>query len=59
MEKTPTPTPKKQTVHKNASWGAIISIVIILVMVIVGAFYAWGQRIDQDRALQNTSSASY
>jgi hypothetical protein len=46
-EETPVPT-----VHRNASWGAIISITIILAMVIVGAFYSWGQRIAEQRAVQ-------
>ncbi|HVB20161.1 MAG TPA: hypothetical protein VNF51_02680 [Candidatus Paceibacterota bacterium] len=32
---------------KQQSWGAVISIVIIVLMVIIGAFYAWGQRISQ------------
>jgi uncharacterized protein HemX len=41
-----------QTVHRNASWGAIISITIILAMVIVGAFYSWGQRIAEQKAVQ-------
>ena len=41
-----------ETVRRNASWGAIISITIILVMVIVGAFYSWGQRISQEKAVQ-------
>jgi len=33
---------------KDASYGALISIVIILAIVIVGAFYSWGRRIDQN-----------
>ena len=48
---TTTPEPK-ESVHRNASWGAIISITIILTMVIVGAFYSWGQRISEERAVQ-------
>jgi hypothetical protein len=42
-----TPVP---TLHRNASWGAIITIVIILAMIVIGAFYAWGKRIDEERA---------
>ena len=34
---------------KNAPYGALVSIIIILLIVIVGAFYAWGQRIAADR----------
>ncbi|OGG48407.1 hypothetical protein A3G63_00150 [Candidatus Kaiserbacteria bacterium RIFCSPLOWO2_12_FULL_52_8] len=41
MIPTVMPTPKQQ------SWGAVISIVIIVLMIIVGAFYAWGKRVAQ------------
>lgn len=37
------PSPKQQ------SWGALISIVLIVLMVVVGAFYAWGERIASER----------
>ena len=48
-----TTTPEtKETLHRDASWGAVISITIILTMVIVGAFYSWGQRISEERAVQ-------
>ena len=43
------------TIHRNASWGAIISITIILAMVIIGAFYSWGQRVSEERAAQAQS----
>jgi hypothetical protein len=36
------PSPKAQ------SWGALISIIIIVLMIIIGAFYVWGQRISED-----------
>jgi phosphoribosylcarboxyaminoimidazole (NCAIR) mutase len=39
------PSPKAQ------SWGVIISIVIIVLMIVVGAFYAWGERISEENAL--------
>ena len=39
------PSPKAQ------SWGAVISIVVIVLMVVVGAFYAWGKRIAEQKAL--------
>ncbi len=38
------PSPKAQ------SWGAVISIIIIVLMVIIGAFYAWGERISENTA---------
>jgi hypothetical protein len=39
------PTPRQQ------SWGTIVSLVIIVAMIIVGALYAWGKRIADERAL--------
>lgn len=33
---------------KDASYGALISIVLILAIIVVGAFYVWGQRIEQN-----------
>ena len=39
------PSPKQQ------QWGVVISIVIIVLMIIIGAFYSWGQRIAQENAL--------
>ena len=52
METTKSEGTSTGTVRRNASWGAIISITIILAMVIVGAFYAWGERISQEKAVQ-------
>lgn len=46
-----TPSPKAQ------SWGAFVSIIIIMLMVIIGAFYAWGQRIAQEQTFAPTSTA--
>jgi hypothetical protein len=40
--------PLHDTPHKNASYGALISIIIILAIVVVGAFYSWGKRIEQN-----------
>ncbi|MHB1163274.1 MAG: hypothetical protein ACYCZZ_01975 [Minisyncoccota bacterium] len=37
-----TPSPKQQ------SWGVLISIVVIVLMIVTGAFYAWGKRVAQD-----------
>lgn len=43
---------------KNASYGAAISIVLILLIVIVGAFYVWGKRIDEQKALTPPTATS-
>mgnify|MGYP001574484864 CR=1 FL=1 len=45
------PSPKAQ------SWGAVLSIIIIVLMVVIGAFYAWGERIAQERAFIAPSAA--
>ena len=45
-----TPSPKQQ------QWGVIISIVIIVLMIVIGAFYAWGQRIAEQNALNNVDN---
>lgn len=42
-----TPSPKQQ------SWGALISIIIIVCMVVIGAFYAWGERIADDKEISD------
>ncbi len=39
------PSPKAQ------QWGTVISIIIIVLMIIVGAFYSWGKRIAEEKAL--------
>lgn len=36
------PSPQAQ------SWGTVISIIIIVLMIIIGAFYAWGKRVSQN-----------
>ena len=45
------PSPKAQ------SWGALLSIIVIVLMIIAGAFYAWGSRIAQDSAQSANSAA--
>ena len=44
------PSPKAQ------SWGVLISIVVIVLMVVVGAFYAWGKRIAQNNPPDTTTA---
>lgn len=39
------PSPKQQ------QWGVVISIVIIVLMIVIGAFYSWGKRIAEENAL--------
>ena len=44
------PSPRAQ------SWGALLSIIVIVLMIIIGAFYAWGERISETNALTDTSA---
>lgn len=37
--------------QQQQQWGVIISIVIIVLMIVIGAFYAWGERIAEQNAL--------
>ncbi|MCX6786956.1 MAG: hypothetical protein NTY93_00280 [Candidatus Kaiserbacteria bacterium] len=48
----PMPSPQAQ------SWGVIISIIIIVMMIVVGAFYSWGQRISQEQAPVEPTASS-
>lgn len=43
--------------RKAQSWGALISIVVIVLMVIVGAFYAWGKRISETNIPESATVA--
>jgi len=45
-----TPSPKAQ------SWSVVISIIIIVLMILVGAFYAWGKRIAENGTITQTSN---
>jgi hypothetical protein len=43
--RTNVPTPSQQ------SWGTVISIIVIVLMIIIGAFYAWGNRISEEQQI--------
>jgi len=44
---------------KQQSWGVVLSIIIIVLMIIIGAFYAWGQRIAQEQLLTTPPTSQY
>lgn len=46
----PVPPAPEVPVKKASSWGVIIAILIILGMMVVGAFYAWGQRVHEQQS---------
>ena len=43
--------------RKQQEWGVVISIAIIVLMIITGAFYAWGQRIAQNQVFTAPATA--
>jgi hypothetical protein len=50
----PLDEPNQQVImpsQKQQSWGVVISIVIIVLMIVIGAFYAWGERISHENSL--------
>lgn len=52
MENGIPPTPQPGTPSQaQQQWGVVISIVVIVTMIIVGAFYAWGKRISEEQIL--------
>ena len=50
MEEEKTLTPGMPSAAQQ-SWGTLISIVVIVLMIIVGAFYAWGNRIAEEQQI--------
>ena len=42
----------QEAASRNASWGTIIVIVVLLGMIVTGAFYAWGKRLAEERAYE-------
>jgi hypothetical protein len=43
--------------QEQQQWGVVISIVVIVLMIVIGAFYAWGKRIAQEQELIAPSAA--
>ncbi len=56
METEQTTTQSGIPSQKAQSWGAFLSIIVIMLMIIVGAFYAWGARIAENNALPSATS---
>ena len=50
MDNEPAPQPGVPSPEQQ-SWGLLISIVVIVLMVVIGAFYAWDNRIKQEKML--------
>ncbi|MEK7086284.1 MAG: hypothetical protein AAB709_02665 [Patescibacteria group bacterium] len=50
MENEPTLTPGVPTPAQQ-SWGTLIAIIVIVLMIVIGAFYSWGKRIAEEQEL--------
>lgn len=50
MDTEKPPVPQGVPSPKAQQWGVVISIVIIVLMIVIGAFYAWGERIAEEQA---------
>jgi ABC-type transporter Mla subunit MlaD len=56
----PPPTPQLPATRTPAqqSLGTIVALVVIIGMIVVGAFYAWGKRIAEERAFIGETASS-
>lgn len=45
LSTAPSVTPTKE----KSSFGALITLVIIVAIIVIGAFYAWGERVAEER----------
>jgi hypothetical protein len=46
-----------QPSQKAQSWGVVISIIVIVLMIITGALYAWGERIAQNKVFLDAAAS--
>lgn len=57
------PTPFKEQAYKapsarQQSWGAVISILIIVAMIVIGAYYAWDKRVSEQKAYTESHTST-
>lgn len=57
MDHVPPPTPEQSTqppvseTAKTASYGPMLGIVLIVAVLVIGAFYVWGQRLAEEQPM--------
>ncbi|MBU2103750.1 hypothetical protein KKD81_03355 [Patescibacteria group bacterium] len=56
VETTPEPAPAPEP-KKAPAYGAILGIILIVVILVVGAFYVWGERLEEEQPLGAQESA--
>ncbi len=49
----PAPAPVAEEAKKGAAYGSIIGIVIIVAVLVAGAFYVWGERLEEQQVPEN------
>jgi hypothetical protein len=50
--------PRQLPTGKQQSWGALLSIIVIMLMIVVGASYAWHKSAADERALKDLSKGA-
>ena len=57
MDQAPTLPPPGTPSPKAQSWSVVISIIIIVLMILIGAFYSWGKRIAEQHSFINQGAS--
>jgi len=57
-ETVATPPSTSSKPARNASWGGVVGILLIVAVIILGAFYTWGERIAVQEAQRVTTDQS-
>ena len=45
-------SPSEEKEENRGSVGSVIAILLIVTLLVIGAFYVWGQRVSEQRASQ-------
>ena len=45
-------SPSEERPENKGSVGSVIAILLIVTLLVIGAFYVWGQRVSEQRASQ-------
>lgn len=51
------PAPKPANNSTNNSYGSVLSILLIVLVLVLGAFYVWNKRINEERPQNATPDA--
>ena len=46
---TPEPEPVAKEAAKGAAYGTVLGIILIVVILVMGAFYVWGARLNNEQ----------